>query len=202
MSTYKTHNTQRIGRRGSKTPPQQIRDIQRWQREGYSAQEITRLLDEKYPNNAAQIRTVQKTVRDIKENRIPWNRLATNSVDTTLVFKVLAEVIKKTQGRKLTFTQDEVEWVDWVSKATPGLPQYSAWSLAVAYLHEERRDQPNMARLDAYIAFKSWESPEAEREYFDAVPEGERYIPNVEGTTSVSTTPVVQTSGTKGPARS
>jgi hypothetical protein len=157
---------------GVKTPDSQIRFIRRKWRENYSTQEIVDELAKKYGDKARSLRTVQAILKDIRENRIPWVRPNTNGTDARLIFNVLESVIWASEGRKLTFTADEAEWVAWVAKASPGLPPYEIWCLAAMYLNEEVQKKPNMAPMDAFLALRPWESEESKRLYTEATMRG------------------------------
>lgn len=149
---------------GRRTPKAQLNFIGLLRREGYSVPAIREQMRAVFGAEARGERTVQNHVKAIDENRIPWDRLATDGDDAKLVFEVLAEVIRVSQSNKLVFTQEEAEWVLWIQKSAPDLPPYYVWLIACRYMNETRV-KPEAAKdfspYDAFLALKPWQSLEA-----------------------------------------
>jgi hypothetical protein len=163
-----------VTQRGKKPKRDIIARIKVLFRGGYSTNEIADILSGEYPDRSIQLRTIQNYVKLLRDNGLPWDRTAMDGDDVRRVLDVLAEVIRITNRRKCTFSADDAEWVAWVARAAPGLSLYRTWVLASLYLAEERSKKPDMAPLDAFLAFQPWENKENEHAYFKAVPPEER----------------------------
>ena len=156
-------------RQGKRTPINQRQLIAIWHREGWSNGEIGAALVDKYgEDQAASIRVIQNITKEIRENRVPWNRLAAGGYDSGFILEVLADVNEKTNGKKTSFTQEEVDWVSWVFKAAPDLPPYGVWMIAQLYMNETRAANPQFDQLDLFIGTRCWESLDSITDYADA----------------------------------
>ena len=152
------------GTQGKRTPKNQLNFIALLRREGCSVQLIMQRLNEVFGADARGLRTVQNYVKDIDENRIPWNRFNTDGDDANLIFEVLGEVIKHSDGARVSFTQEEADTVLWVQKSAPDLPPYFVWLTAVFYMTEIRRkplDAQDFSPMDMFLALKPWRSLDA-----------------------------------------
>ena len=156
-------------RQGKRTPINQRQLIAIWHREGWPNGEIGAALVDKYgEDQAASIRVIQNITKEIRENRVPWNRLEAGGYDSGFILEVLADVHEKTNGKKAQFTQEEADWVMWVSKAAPDLPLYGVWMLAQLYMGETRSANPQFDQLDLFIGTRCWESLDSITAYADA----------------------------------
>jgi hypothetical protein len=159
----------------------------------------------KYPavreHELPEIRTVQRIV---KKSRPPdpsgaWMPTEWPGEDIPPVLEIIKYL--RQRGDAIWPTLAEAKRILWVRRAAPTLPFGYAWNIIRRYVAHEATQQ-SVEYLSVYLAFKSWEGPEAEKEYFAAVPERERYVPDVRGTTSVGAVGAIQITGVKGPARS
>ena len=156
-------------RQGKGTPINQHELIAIWHREGWSNREIGAALVDKYgEDQAASIRVIQNITKEIRENRVPWNRLEAGGYDSGFILEVLADVNEETNGKKTQFTQEEADWVMWVCKAAPDLPLYGVWMLAQLYMGETRSANPQFDQLDLFIGTRCWESLDSITDYADA----------------------------------
>ena len=160
---------------GRKTPKEQVHLITMMGRQDYTAQQITDALEKEYQGEARGLRTVQNILKASFQNRIPWDRLRTSSGDLRVILDVLAAVMKVSEGKKREFTQDEADWVAWVGHAAPTLPVYYIWVVACLYMAESRLTK-EFAPLDAFLAFKPWESLDGMNSYNDLCDQG--WIPD------------------------
>jgi hypothetical protein len=168
MNTRENANNQ--GRRTSRT---QIRTIHRLAREGHSVQEICAELGFIYGPDAIKERSVQNYVRRVRNNQIPWDRLDVTGSNASLVMEVLPSVIERSDGKKREFTQEESEWIIWIRQIAPTLPPQFVWELAIYYMTEDRNTtSKNFQQLDAFLAYKPWESLEAITRYDNLKEEG------------------------------
>ena len=136
---------------------------------GYSTAEIAGLIAKENPEGSVRLRTVQNYVKEIRDNGLPWDRMAMSGEDARNVLDVLAFVVRFSNGRKRSFSDDEAKWVAWVYRAAPGLSAYRIWVLASLYVAEVRKDAPDMSPMDEYIAFQPWVSHENETTYLETV---------------------------------
>ena len=166
---------QNQGNQGRKTPKEQVHLITMMGRQDYTAQQIADALEKKYKGEARGLRTVQNILKASFQNRIPWDRLETSGGDLRVILDVLAAVIKVSEGKKQEFTQDEADWVAWVGHAAPTLPVYYMWVAACLYMAESRLTK-EFAPLDAFLAFKPWESLDGMKTYHDLCDQG--WIPD------------------------
>lgn len=166
---------QNQGNQGRKTPKEQVHLIIMMGRQDYTAQQIADALEKKYKGEARGLRTVQNILKASFQNRIPWDRLKTSGGDVRVILGVLAAVIKVSEGKKQEFTQDEADWVAWVGHAAPTLPVYYMWVVACLYMAESRLTK-EFAPLDAFLAFKPWESLDGMNAYHDLCDQG--WIPD------------------------
>ena len=144
-------------------------------REGHSAPRILERLREEFGSEARGQRTVQNHVKRIDENRLRWDRFATDGGDARLIFEVLAEVIKVSDHNKESFTQEEADTVLWVRQTAPDLPPYYVWITAVLYMAELRvrpAEDQDFASLDAFLALKPWQSLDAMIKFDDIYQQG------------------------------
>ena len=152
----------------------------------------------KYPevreHGHPEIRTVQKIV---KESRPPdpsgaWMPTEWHGEDIPPVL----EIIKYLRQRGAAFwpTVAEAERILWVKRAAPTLPIEDVWRIMRRYMAHEPK-QRSTEYLAVYLAFQSWKGPEAEKEYFAAVPEGERYYPDAQGSVTVGAVGTIQVQG-------
>lgn len=168
MNTSENVNNQ--GRRTSRT---QIRTIHRLAREGHSVQEICAELGLKYGPDAIKERSVQNYVRRVRNNQIPWDRLDASGGNASLVMEVLPSVIERSDGKKREFTQEESEWIIWIRQIASTLPPQFVWELATYYMTEDRNiTSKDFQQLDAFLAYKPWESVEAINRYHTLKEEG------------------------------
>ena len=164
------------GTQGRRTPKSQLNLIAVLRREGHSIPRILELLREVFGSDARGERTVQNHVKRIDENRLPWNRFATDGDDANLIFEVLAEVIKQSDGAKDVFTQEEANTVLWVRKSAPDLPPYFIWVTAVFYMAELRvkpLDAQDFSPMDMFLALKPWQSLDAMIDFDDRYQAGQ-----------------------------
>ena len=160
---------------GRKTPKEQVHLITMMGGQDYTVQQIADALEKKYKDKACSLRTVQNILKTSFQNRIPWDRLGTSSGDLRVILDVLAAVMKVSKGKKREFTQDEADWVAWIGHAAPTLPVYYTWVVACLYMAESRLTK-EFAPLDAFLAFKPWESLEGMNSYHDLCDQG--WIPD------------------------
>ncbi|MEC9309005.1 MAG: hypothetical protein VX966_05815 [Chloroflexota bacterium] len=161
MNTRANDNNQ-----GRRTSQSQVRTIHRLAREGHSVQEICAELTLIYGPDAIKERSVQNYVRRVRNNQVPWERLDATGVNAYLVMEVLPSVIETSDGKKLEFTQEESEWIIWIRQIAPTLPPQFVWELATYYMTEDRNiTRKAFQQLDAFLAYKPWESLEAMTRY-------------------------------------
>ena len=161
MNTRENANNQ-----GRRTSQSQIRTIHRLARERNSVQEICAELALTYGPDAIKERSVQNYVRRVRNNQVAWERLDATGVNAYLVMEVLPSVIERSDGKKLEFTQQESEWIIWIRQIAPTLPPKSVWELATYYMTEDRNiTGKSFQQLDAFLAYKPWESLEAMTRY-------------------------------------
>ena len=161
------HNTNQ----GRKTPSEQVHFIIDKSRMGWSVGKITDALAVKFGEAARGTRTVQTITSRLNANQIQWDRQASSTEEVQVIMSVLPEVLRVSKGQKQEFTQDEANWVAWVGRACPSLPLYYVWVIACLYMAETRLTN-QFAPLDAFLAFKPWESMDALRTYRDGCDEG------------------------------
>jgi hypothetical protein len=161
------HNTNQ----GRKTPSEQVHFIIDKSRMGWPVGKITDALAVKFGEAARGTRTVQTITSRLNANQIQWDRQASSTEEVKVIMSVLPEVLRVSKGQKQEFTQDEANWVAWVGRACPTLPLYYVWVIACLYMAETRLTK-QFAPLDAFLAFKPWESMEAMRTYHDGCDEG------------------------------
>ena len=154
------------GTQGKKTPKDQVHFIVMMGRQGWSAQDTADALADKFGESARGLRTVQNILKASIDNQMPWDRLRTPGTDVRLIFNVLTEVIRVSEGRKQELTQEEADWVAWVCHAAPSLPLYYVWVVACLYMAETRLSK-EFVELDAFLAFKPWESLDAMNDFLD-----------------------------------
>ena len=162
-----SHNTNQ----GRKTPSEQVHFIIDKSRMGWSVGKITDALTIEFGEAARGTRTVQTITSRLNANQIQWNRQASSTEEIKVIMSVLPEVLRVSKGQKQEFTQDEANWVAWVGRACPTLPLYYVWVIACLYMAETRLTN-QFAPLDAFLAFKPWESMDAMRTYHDGCDEG------------------------------
>jgi len=138
---------------------------------GWPVGKITDALAVKFGEAARGTRTVQTITSRLNANQIQWDRQASSTEEVKVIMSVLPEVLRVSKGQKQEFTQDEANWVAWVGRACPTLPLYYVWVIACLYMAETRLTK-QFAPLDAFLAFKPWESMEAMRTYHDGCDEG------------------------------
>ena len=156
-------NTNNQGRRTSQS---QVRTIHRLARERNSVQEICAELARTYGPDAIKERSVQNYVRRVQNNQVAWERLDATGVNAYLVMEVLPSVIERSDGKKIEFTQEESEWIIWIRQIAPTLPPKFVWELATYYMTENRNiTGKSFQQLDAFLAYKPWESLEAMTRY-------------------------------------
>ena len=159
------------GTQGKKTPKDQVHFIVMMGRQGWSAQDTADALADKFGESARGLRTVQNILKASIDNQMPWDRLRTPGTDVRLIFNVLTEVIRVSEGRKQELTQEEADWVAWVCHAAPSLPLYYVWVVACLYMAETRLSK-QFTQLDVFLAFKPWESLEAMKAFDDMCENG------------------------------
>ena len=159
------------GTQGRKTPKDQVHFIVMKGRQGWSAQDISDALADRFGDSARGLRTVQSILKASIDNQIPWDRLGTPGTDACLIFDVWAEVVRVSEGKKQELTQEEAEWVAWVRHAAPSLPLYYVWVVACLYMAETRLSK-QFTQLDVFLAFKPWESLEAMEAFDDMCENG------------------------------
>jgi hypothetical protein len=158
------------GTQGRRTPQNQRNFMTLLRREGYSVPVIIQRLRDVFGPEARGERTVQNHIRAVDQNRIPWDRFATDGDDVKLIFEVLAEVIKQSDGIKDVFTQEEADTVLWVRKSAPDLPAYFVWVTSCFYMTELRvkpLDAQDFSPMDMFLALKPWQSLDAMIDFDD-----------------------------------
>ena len=150
--------------RGGKANVEQHEVIQKMARLKFSPRQIAEELSQQFKYPLA-LRSIQELVKAVRDNRIPWNRFATSGDDAKLALEVLPEVIRRSKGQKLEFTQEEADTIIWVRKVAPTLPPEASWDIAIAYMTLERTPDSDKGSLDALLAYKPWESGKALEAY-------------------------------------
>jgi hypothetical protein len=104
---------------------------------GYSASQIHRTLLEQFGEaHVPTLRTVQRTVRDLKTEDLTeqWSLGTSSGEEARMVLGVLADLLVETDGRIHTITKREAEWIVRISGAVPGLPGWTVWSFVKEYM--------------------------------------------------------------------
>jgi hypothetical protein len=118
-------------------------------------------------------RTVERHVAAVTPRAAePW--VWCDDDDAPVVLEALAEVIHRTDGRKVQFSRGEAAWVARVRRAVPDLPCYPAYLLARAYLLREEAEE-QAADLDGFLAFAPWRSNTHRQRWEEAI--SNRWIP-------------------------
>lgn len=154
-------------RRQRNMRPELLAFIRGMYREGHTAAEIYRemLKPGAFDYMATELpskRTVEYTVQDfvIEDKSGQWSVADMEPEDARIVLDVLANLIF--HGRERGFTKYEAAWVLRVSKLAPGISHNNIWGLTQSYMLAESKDikgEPSaMEALNAYLAFKPWES--------------------------------------------
>jgi hypothetical protein len=177
------------------SPKQIYDDLGEWNAEGEYKYSVVR----KY--GLPEIRTAERIVKDSRppDPSGAWAPTEWSGEDAALVLEVLKYLRQMGQG--VWLTQAEADRILWVRRVAPTLPIGDVWRIMRRYMAREAKQQPT-EYLVLYLAFKSWNGPDEEGAYFAAVPENERYMPNVEVQTSVDTSLSFQIQTKRGPAHS
>ena len=165
MATYRDN-------RGRSTSIKQIKLIERMVREEFTVKEICAFLDQLYGDNALQLRAVQTRAKEVRDNKLPWDRLTSSGAQAAKVLEVLRVVIEASEGRKQDFTQSEVDWIIWIQELAPTLPEIYVWQFANTYLTDSKIAGHGLRQLDHFLTYKPWESQEAAIEYDDVKNDG------------------------------
>jgi len=158
--------------RGRATSINQIKLIERRVREEFTVKEICAFLDQLYGGDALQLRAVQTRAKEVRDNQLPWDRLTSSGAQAAKVLEVLRVVIEASEGRKREFTQAEVDWIIWIQELAPTLPEIYVWQFANTYLTDSKIVGHDFRQLDAFLAYKPWESEEAAIQYDDLKNDG------------------------------
>ena len=165
MATYRDN-------RGRSTSIKQIKLIERMVREEFTVKEICAFLDQLYGDNALQLRAVQTRAKEVRDNKLPWDRLTSSGAQAAKVLEVLRVVIEASEGRKQDFTQSEVDWIIWIQELAPTLPEIYVWQFANTYLTDSKIAGHGLRQMDHFLTYKPWESQEAAIEYDDVKNDG------------------------------
>lgn len=133
--------------------------------------------DKMFPGyDRLQLRTIQRICSDlkIKDSSAVWqlqNEEFTPE-QALCILKVLQCVIRRTGGRKRTFTNNEARWIARIGQTAPSLYQpgrlWLLWLLAHLYLLHESKQKPTEA-LDSYLSFEAWNGASQWQKYTQAI---------------------------------
>ncbi len=112
------------------------------------------------------IRTIQRRFGELEppDPSGQWSlRDDHTGANAELVFPVLAELRRSSQGRRGHVTRREAEWLARVRRAAPTISVLEAYAVARRYIAADVAGAQTDA-LDGYLAFRGWEpgSPYAE----------------------------------------
>ena len=143
---------------------------------GWSAAQIERQLQLDFPEHRVpSSRTIQRVVKSLQEDDSSdepadseWSMANARGDEAQIVLPVLRAVVQESQGRRLSISIREAEWIVKVLRAAPGLPPWPAYVLATKYMQREARGAQNLM-LDLSLAFQVWTGMEAVRDFWDSI---------------------------------
>jgi hypothetical protein len=124
-----------------------------------------------FPKSYPSLRTVQRLVawhRGADDPSGPWKILEAPPAHVAAVLPILAEVIKRSEGRTTTVTQAEAGAIVRVQAVAPSLDPHTVYFLAAIYVSRTAHAQ-STADLDLYLGFQPWLSHERLVDYEDAL---------------------------------
>lgn len=191
-SAGQTRNT----KRGQRTDPDVRAEVERLSLEGWWAAAIHRKLtdDQRFRGRVPEPRTIQNLVRQAtpRDPSGVWVLAEATAENARLVLPVLAEVLRRTDGRKSHLTRGEGDWISRLGGAVPDLPGWWVYELAHRYMRRLSRELPT-SPFDELLAFAPWRGePEFER-YMDFVASvHEDWLPGPKGELSWDTYEPIQ----------
>jgi hypothetical protein len=142
-------------------------------RAGWSPAQISKDLGVKSPD----IRTIRKIVKEVVSSDTSgrWSIAESESEDIRLVLDVLAGCMENHSsaiGYNNYLTKSQAEWVIKLSKAAPGANARIIATLVHLYMSRAAKGIVDNSDLDAYLAFKPWQSSDSMRLYKRTVSRG------------------------------
>ncbi len=121
-------------------------------------------------------RTISRICHDfrVEDSSAPWelSNRDFSPKEAQSVLHVLCCVVRRTCGRKHSFSNNEAGCLARLADTVPTLDEpgrlWLLWLLAQLYLLHESKELSTEA-LDAYVAFRPWESPLRWQQYKEAV---------------------------------
>jgi len=140
--------------------PRIVRDrITYLARDGWDAPQIEKLLRVEFAGK--DVVPAQKTIRDyVRRARLPkeekvWTLAeARDGTEARLVLETIA-AINSYGDRLIRPSVKEAYWIALLGKASPSLPPFERWRLAITYTLRLEH-QEDTADLDLYLAFHPW----------------------------------------------
>lgn len=175
--------TQRKRRRNS--PDEVLRFIEHRALRGVSGTEIHKALvaDPELGALAPELRTVQEIAREHRP-RSPgeaWRLSDAAPGEIRPVLETLSAMVQETEGRVSTISIGHAEHVVRLAEASPSLPPWLRWVLAVAYDRLAEHGE-STELLDLLVAFEPWRDDQAWLAYRNAVRAGTVRKPTVADT--------------------
>lgn len=97
-----------------------------------------------------------------------WSLTVQTAYQARLIMPVLAAIIERSDGQRLTLTQLEAAKVAMILDAASDIPPYWAYWLAHKYIDREERHIPT-ASLDALLAFTPWRDDKSFQRFIDVI---------------------------------
>ena len=88
-----------------------------------------------------------------------------------LVLPVLAEVMKRTTGKRQSVSSAEANWIAIVRRIAPDMPYWLCFGLATSYLKASIEGESTEA-MDSFLAFAPWRGKENSDAYIRGIRAG------------------------------
>lgn len=125
------------------------------------------------------LRTVQRMARSAGAASPAWQLGDPATTDARPVLAALAEVLRRSEGKRSQLTRAEAAWVMRISHAAEGIPPWWAYRLARLYI---ARGEHGTEDIEQILALRPWDGPDAFARYEQLV-RTDRGRPHPEGYT-------------------
>jgi hypothetical protein len=117
------------------------------------------------------VRTIRAIVKDVvlSDTSGRWSVTDGEPEDARLILNFLADTTDEDLSQIGTLSKAEAEWVTRLSKVAPGASSTVIATLKNLYMSREAKNIADTRDLDAYLAFRPWESSDRLKLYKRAV---------------------------------